>query len=132
VNALRNLCVLALAVAVLGFGAASAEAQGKGKGGGKARGKVKRDSAGKTTARPAKPAEGARRTRVRGNPVGSRPRGKSSEKIFDFTGFELAGSLRMPQLLYFLDRAAQELERASLEKRSFLPELVRSLDEEDL
>jgi hypothetical protein len=54
------------------------------------------------------------------------------EKVFDFTGFELAGSERMPQLLYFLDRAEEELERASLERRSFVPEMMRSLDEEDL
>jgi hypothetical protein len=127
--------VLALAVAVLVFGAASAEAQGKGKRTRKAKGKAKRDRAGEKTAQPAKPEPPdppAKKTRVRGNPVGPRSRGKSSEKIFDFTGFELAGSLRMPQLIYFLDRAQQELERASLEKRSFLPELVRSLDEEDL
>ena len=53
------------------------------------------------------------------------------EKVFNFTGFELAGSVRMPQLFYFLDRAQEELERASLKKRSFVPELVKSVDEED-
>jgi len=58
--------------------------------------------------------------------------GKKREKVFDFTGFELAGSVRMPQLLYFLDRAEQELERASLERRSFVPEMLKSLEEEDL
>lgn len=57
------------------------------------------------------------------------PRG---EKVFDFSGLELAGSVRMPQLLYFLDRAEEELERASLERRSFVPAMMRSLDEEDL
>lgn len=55
-----------------------------------------------------------------------------SEKLFDFTGLQLEGNMRMPQLLYFLDRANQELERASLERRSFVPEMVRSLDEEAL
>jgi hypothetical protein len=55
-----------------------------------------------------------------------------TERVFDFTGFELNGSTRMPQLLYFLDRANQELERASLQRRSFVPELVRTLDEEAL
>lgn len=59
-------------------------------------------------------------------------RGKPREKVFDFTGFELAGSVRMPQLLYFLDRAEEELERASLERRSFVPEMMKSLDEESL
>ena len=53
-------------------------------------------------------------------------------QVFDFTGLNLAGSERKPQLLYFLDRAQEELERASLERRSFVPEMVRSLDEESL
>jgi hypothetical protein len=59
-------------------------------------------------------------------PPGDRPR------VFDFSGLTFEGRLRTPQLLYFLDRAAEELQRASLERRSFLPELVRSIDEEPL
>ncbi len=58
------------------------------------------------------------------------PQGKP--KVFDFTGLDLAGRLRTPQLLYFLDRASEELERASLERRSFIPAMVRSIDESDL
>ena len=61
----------------------------------------------------------------------ARPR-RTKEKVFDFTGLELDGTLRMPQLLYFLQRAQEELERASLKRRSFVPEMVRSLDEEPL
>jgi len=57
---------------------------------------------------------------------------KGKQTVFDFTGLQLDGSVRMPQLLYFLDRAQQELERASLERRSFVPELLKSLDEENL
>ncbi len=53
-------------------------------------------------------------------------------KVFDFTGLDLNGRLRTPQLLYFLERASEELERASLRRRSFIPELVRSIDEEAL
>ena len=60
----------------------------------------------------------------------SGPHGKP--KVFDFTGLDLAGRLRTPQLLYFLDRASEELERASLERRSFIPAMVRSIDESDL
>jgi hypothetical protein len=32
-------------------------------------------------------------------------------------------------LLYFLERANEELERSSLEKRSFIPHMVRSVEE---
>lgn len=64
---------------------------------------------------PAKPADAPK------------PAGKA--KVFDFTGLDISGRLRTPQLLYFLDRANEELERASLERRSFIPEMVRSVDE---
>ncbi len=57
---------------------------------------------------------------------------KKKEKLFDFTALKLDGSTRMPQLLYFLERASEELERASLKRRSFIPELVRSMDEDAL
>jgi hypothetical protein len=35
-------------------------------------------------------------------------------------------------LMTFLERASEELERASLEKRSFVPELIRTVDAEAL
>ena len=60
-------------------------------------------------------------------PGATAPKGKP--KVFDFTGLDISGRLRTPQLLYFLDRANEELERASLERRSFIPEMVRSVDE---
>jgi hypothetical protein len=65
-------------------------------------------------------------------PTARERRGASDEQVFDFTGLEIGGRLRTPQLLYFLDRAREELRQASLERRSFLPEMVRSIDEESL
>ena len=53
-------------------------------------------------------------------------------KLFDFDGLNFDGSTRMPSLLYFLDRANEELQQASLERRSFVPEMVRSVEEEEL
>ncbi len=60
--------------------------------------------------------------------------GSKKEKVknFDFNALDLNGRMRTPQLLYFLERANEELERASLEKRSFIPHMVRSVEEEKL
>jgi hypothetical protein len=75
-----------------------------------------------------KPSSSGKKSRSSAKPAA---KGKKEQR-FDFTGFELAGSVRMPQLLYFLDRAEEELERASLERRTFVPEMLKSLDEENL
>jgi hypothetical protein len=53
-------------------------------------------------------------------------------KNFDFNGLDLNGRMRTPQLLYFLERANEELERASLEKRSFIPAMAKSVEKEQL
>jgi hypothetical protein len=59
-------------------------------------------------------------------------KGPPKEQNFDLTGIDLNGRNRAPQLLYFLERANEELERATLEKRSFIPDMVRSVEEEAL
>ncbi|MBL0214801.1 MAG: hypothetical protein IPQ07_13070 [Myxococcales bacterium] len=45
---------------------------------------------------------------------------------------DLIGKVRGAMLLQFLERADEELERASLQRRSFVPELVRSVELEAL
>ena len=83
-----------------------------------------------------KGAEPAASTPAEPAPEGDKPEGKKAPpgkpKTFDFTALDLNGRMRSPQLLYFLERANEELERASLEKRSFIPHMVRSLEEEAL
>jgi hypothetical protein len=58
--------------------------------------------------------------------------GKIKEQNFNFDGLGLNGRSRSPQLLYFLERANEELERASLEKRSFIPTMVKTVEDEQL
>jgi hypothetical protein len=45
-------------------------------------------------------------------------------------GVDVTGKVRGASLLYFLERANEELERATLEKRSFIPHMVRSVDDQ--
>jgi len=110
----RIVIAIAVAAGLVAASAGVADAQGK-----------RRRTAQRKEAKEAKPAAGAKKS------GGEKSKGKKEQR-FDFTGFELAGSVRMPQLLYFLDRAEEELERASLERRTFVPEMLKSLDEENL
>lgn len=57
---------------------------------------------------------------------------KVKEQTFNFNALDLNGRSRSPQLLYFLERANEELERASLEKRSFIPSMVKTVEDEAL
>jgi hypothetical protein len=62
-------------------------------------------------------------------PAPAPPAAPKKARVFDFGAMSFEGTMRTPQLLYFLGRVKQELDRAALEKRSFMPELVRSVDE---
>jgi hypothetical protein len=66
------------------------------------------------------------------DPKAGKDDGKKKVQNFDFNAMNLNGASRTPQLLYFLERANEELERAFLERRSFIPHMVRSIDEEAL
>ena len=70
----------------------------------------------------------------KGDKAGKDKKGEKSAKVknFNFDALDLNGRNRTPQLLYFLERANEELERATLEKRSFIPAMIRSVDEEAL
>jgi hypothetical protein len=60
------------------------------------------------------------------------PPKEGKEKTFDFAAMGIEGKVLAPQLLYLLGRIKVELDKGSLEGRSFMPELVRSVDEGDL
>ncbi len=65
-------------------------------------------------------------------PKAAETKKNGKEQNFNFNDLNLNGRSRSPQLLYFLERANEELERASLEKRSFIPHMVRTVEEEAL
>ena len=50
----------------------------------------------------------------------------SKVKVFRFSGLDISGRLKSPQLLYFLNRLRAEFDRPKLPHRSFMPELERS------
>lgn len=55
-----------------------------------------------------------------------RSEGGEKVKVFRFSGLDVAGRLKSPQLLYFLNRLRAEFDRPRLPHRSFIPELQRS------
>ena len=70
-----------------------------------------------------KPAPEAKTTSAK--PDSKSPRSKT----YTFTGLDIDGKLKTPQLLYFLNRMKAEFDTTTPAKRSFLPELKRSTDE---
>jgi hypothetical protein len=67
-----------------------------------------------------------------GSTTPAKPSKPPKEQNINLEGLGFNGKNRSPQLLYFLERANEELERASLEKRSFIPHIVRSMEDDAL
>jgi len=86
--------------------------------------------AGVASAQPKKPTKPLKADKTETAPT--KETKKPKEQNFNFDDLNLNGRSRSPQLLYFLERANEELERASLEKRSFIPHIVRTVEEEAL
>ena len=61
-----------------------------------------------------------------------RTEGGERVKVFRFSGLDVSGRLKSPQLLYFLNRMRAEFDRPRLPHRSFIPELQRSSHEKAL
>jgi hypothetical protein len=57
------------------------------------------------------------------------PKTGQKTKSYTFTGLDIDGKLKTPQLLYFLNRMKSEFDTTTPDKRSFIPELKRSTDE---
>jgi hypothetical protein len=58
--------------------------------------------------------------------------GDTEVKVLEFTGLDIEGQLKTPQMLYFLSRLKAEFGRPRLPHRSFIPELVGSTKEKPL
>ena len=58
--------------------------------------------------------------------------GDTDVKVMEFTGVDIEGRLKSPQMLYFVSRVRAEFDRPELPHRSFMPELSRSVKEESL
>lgn len=58
--------------------------------------------------------------------------GDTSVKVMSFSGLDIEGRLKSPQLLYFVSRVHAEFDRPKLPHRSFMPELSRSSEQEPL
>ncbi len=58
--------------------------------------------------------------------------GDSSVKMMQFSGLDIEGRLKSPQLMYFVNRVRAEFDRPRLPHRSFMPEVERSTQQEPL
>lgn len=58
-----------------------------------------------------------------------RKEGDTQVKMMEFSGLDIEGQLKTPQMLYFLNRLRAEFGHPRLPHRSFMPELERSTKE---
>lgn len=60
------------------------------------------------------------------------PKAPTTPPTYTIKPMDVTGKVRGAMMLQFLERANEELERASLQRRSFVPELVRTVELEAL
>jgi len=63
------------------------------------------------------------------DPADVRTEGDTQVKVMEFSGLDIEGQLKTPQMLYFLNRLRAEFGRPKLPHRSFMPELQRGARE---
>jgi hypothetical protein len=133
----------AVCAAFLLLMAAGAGAQDKGKAKGKpaaaapqpkaAKSAPAKRAKGKKTEEPVKPSRAEAPPLMAADDDGDvRKEGGTDVKAVEFTGLDIEGQLKTPQMLYFLNRLRAEFARPELPHRSFIPELSRSSKEKDL
>ena len=61
-----------------------------------------------------------------------RTEGDKAIKAMEFTGLDIEGQLKTPQMLFFLNRLRAEFDRPRLPHRSFMPELEASREHKEL
>jgi len=65
-------------------------------------------------------------------PAAARAPAPAKARVYTFSGLDVNGNLKAPQLLFFRGRLQQELDTSNPEKRSFLKELERTADAKGL
>lgn len=111
----RALAVVLAAIMVFALASAAAAQPKRGRG----KGRPRPDRAAETTR-----AKEAAAAAIEGRELEEGEGRKVKE--FRFSGLDVSGRLKSPQILYFLNRLRAEFDRPRLPHRSFVPELVRS------
>ena len=62
------------------------------------------------------------------DPSQIRTEGDTQVKVMEFSGLDIEGQLKTPQMLYFLNRLRAEFGHPSLPHRSFMPELQQATE----